>query len=230
MIESHEVRVLTVDGPSGAGKGTLCHLLARRHNWNYMDSGCLYRLLAFNALHEGVSLNDTKSLISLAAGLDVQFVFSSRGDCLVMSAGQDRGIELRSEQVGFAASTIAACPEVRMALLERQRQFRSPPGLVADGRDMGTVVFPDADLKIYLTATREARIRRRYIQLKEQGLIAKINGITQSLSQRDERDGCRSVAPLRPAKDAVIIENTRLGIEEVYAKVIELARDSGLFD
>lgn len=215
--------VITLDGPGGAGKGTIAKLVARHLGWHLLDSGALYRLTALSALKNDVGLEDEAALIKLAAGLDVEFLVTPELEIQVLLAGEDVGGQLRTEEAGAAASRVAALAGVRTALLERQRQFQQPPGLVADGRDMGTVVFPDAPLKIFLTASLEERARRRYNQLKEQGVSANIQSLLQELAERDERDANRKVAPLRPAEDAIILDSTELGIDEVFDRVVSLA-------
>lgn len=223
-----QVPVITIDGPSGSGKGTVASLVAKRLGWALLDSGALYRLTALAALRRGVSLDDIAGLAAVARGLDVRFDRDGNGHPRVLLDGVGVGSELRTEDCGEAASRVAAMPEVRAALLDRQHAFRSPPGLVADGRDMGTVVFPDAGLKIFLDASREARAERRYKQLKEQGLSANLRVLLDELARRDERDAGRSVAPLRPAADAVVIDSTSMGIDEVVETVMVLAAKRGL--
>jgi CMP/dCMP kinase len=215
--------VITLDGPGGAGKGTIAKLVARKLGWHLLDSGALYRLIALSALKNGVDLEDEAALALLAAGLDIEFLVTPELEVQVLLAGEEVGSQLRTEEAGAAASRVAALPGVRSALLERQRRFQQPPGLVADGRDMGTVVFPDAPLKIFLTASLEERAQRRYNQLKEQGVSANIQSLLQELAERDERDANRKVAPLRPAEDAIILDSTELGIDEVLDKVLSLA-------
>jgi len=215
--------VITLDGPGGAGKGTIAKLIARKLDWHLLDSGALYRLIALSALKTGVDLGDEAALALLAAGLDIEFLVTPELEVQVLLSGEEVGSQLRTEEAGAAASRVAALPGVRSALLERQRRFQQPPGLVADGRDMGTVVFPDAPLKIFLTASLEERAQRRYNQLKEQGVSANIQSLLQELAERDERDANRKVAPLRPAEDAIILDSTELGIDEVLDKVLSLA-------
>ncbi len=220
--------VITVDGPSGSGKGTISRLLARELGWHWLDSGALYRLLALAAQRHGVSLDDAAALADLARHLDVRFVDDDGGEPRVLLEGEDVTRDLRTEQTGAAASRVAALPAVREALLDRQRAFRRPPGLVADGRDMGTVVFPDAELKIFLTASAEERARRRHKQLKEQGFEASMDALFRDILARDERDARRAVSPLRPAADAVVIDASDLSIDEVMARVRALVRERGL--
>src|SRR5476649_333742 len=217
--------VITVDGPSGAGKGTLCKALAEALEWRLLDSGAIYRVLALAALHHQVDIVSEEALVPLAAHLDVRFV-AQDGQLKVILEGEDVSNEIRTETVGNTASQAAAFPRVREALLARQRAFREAPGLVADGRDMGTVVFPDAVLKVFLTASAEARAERRHKQLKEKGIDANIHTLLQELHERDERDSARSTAPLRKAADARELDSTGLGIDEVVRQVLEWHRQN----
>ena len=222
------IPVITIDGPSGSGKGTISLIVAQRLGWNLLDSGALYRLLALAARQAGISLGNEAALAVLAKKLDVQFVAGTQGQShaqnQVMLEGQDVGALLRSEQCGNDASKIAALPAVREALLDRQRAFRALPGLVADGRDMGSVIFPDADLKIFLTASAETRALRRHKQLKDKGVDVKIPDLVEEIAERDERDSTRSVAPMAPARDAVVLDSSDLSIEQVVARVMDLWR------
>lgn len=222
------IPVITIDGPSGSGKGTISQIVAQRLGWNLLDSGALYRLLALAACQAGIPLDNEAVLAVLAKKLDVQFVagtdVQSPSQNQVMLEGQDVGALLRSEQCGNDASKIAALPAVREALLDRQRAFRAPPGLVADGRDMGSVIFPDADLKIFLTASAERRALRRHKQLKDKGVDVKIPDLVEEIAERDERDSTRSVAPMAPARDAVVLDSSDLSIEQVVARVMDLWR------
>ncbi|OHC12248.1 MAG: cytidylate kinase [Pseudomonadales bacterium GWC1_66_9] len=213
--------VITIDGPSGSGKGTVAGLLARKLGWNLLDSGALYRLLAFAARNHGVDLTNEEALKVLAAHLDVQFVTSTeqRPQQIILE-GEDVTDAIRNEQVGAGASQVASLPAVREALLQRQHAFLEPPGLVADGRDMGTVVFPDAPLKVFLTARPEERARRRYQQLKDSGVDANLSSLLGEISKRDERDSKRSVAPLKPAPDAICLDSTELSIEQVVERIM----------
>lgn len=216
------INLITIDGPSGSGKGTVCHILAKKLNWNLLDSGALYRVLAFAALQEKISLDDQQKLAALALNLPISFASNGAGiDTLL--AGVNIGDKLRTETVGQAASQIASLQGVRDALLARQKAFRQPPGLIADGRDMGTVVFPDAQVKIFLDASAQERAQRRFNQLQEKGFDVNIAQILSEIKERDYRDRNRAVAPLRPADDALVIDSTSLTIDEVVNQVLELA-------
>ena len=213
--------VITIDGPSGSGKGTVAGRLATDLKWRLLDSGALYRLLAFAAANHGVALDNEPLLSKLAAHLDVQFVGATNGKAAsIILEGDDVTHAIRSEQVAAGASTVAALPAVRAALLERQRAFREFPGLVADGRDMGTVVFPDAPLKIFLTASAEERARRRYLQLKAKGDDVSLPRLLEEIRARDERDTQRAIAPLKPAADAIQLDSTELSIEQVLERIM----------
>lgn len=218
------IPVITIDGPSGTGKGTVSQRVSDTLQWHFLDSGALYRVLALAAKQHAVELHNSAALEVLAAHLDVQFKLASLGNTQVILEGSDVTEAIRTEECGSQASLIAAFSGVRVALLERQRAFREMPGLVADGRDMGTIVFPEAILKIFLDADNEERAKRRYQQLKEKGIQIKYAEVLQELIIRDKRDRERSVAPLVPAEDAIVIDTTRLSIEQVLASVLELAR------
>lgn len=218
--------VVTVDGPGGSGKGTISHLLAQRLGYRFLDSGSLYRLTALAALRRGISMDDSPALARLARELHVEFTTGEHGEPVILLDGEEAGTEIRTETCGGAASQVAADPAVRTALLDRQRAFAGPPGLVADGRDMGTVVFPDADTKIFLTASLEERARRRYKQLKDKGVSARFADLLNELARRDERDRNREVAPLRPADDAVILDSTGLSISEVLEQALACVQHS----
>ncbi|HGJ5855011.1 (d)CMP kinase [Arsenophonus nasoniae] len=211
--------VITVDGPSGAGKGTLCQALANKLGWQLLDSGAIYRVLALAALHHHVDIQSEEALVPLAANLDVRFEPSEK-ELAVMLEGEDVSNEIRSEIVGNTASLTATFPRVREALLRRQRAFRTKPGLIADGRDMGTVVFPDAPVKIFLDATPEERAHRRLQQLQEKGFDVKLSDLLVDIKERDYRDRNRLIAPLVPAKDALILDSTKLSIEEVIKQAL----------
>jgi CMP/dCMP kinase len=216
--------VLAIDGPSGSGKGTISRRVAEMLGWHLLDSGALYRLLAYAAELAGVSLDDATRLGSLACGLKVDFQQTPTGDERILLDGQDVTRAVRSEECGARASQLAVLPEVRTGLQALQRGFRQPPGLVADGRDMGTVIFPDAGLKIYLTASVSERAQRRYNQLKEKGFDANLHALLQDIAARDERDQSRSISPLKPADDAILVDTTGRSIQQVVETVISLAR------
>ncbi|WP_319537358.1 (d)CMP kinase [uncultured Vibrio sp.] len=217
---SSQTPVVTVDGPSGAGKGTLCMLLAEKLGFQLLDSGAIYRVLALAAIHHGVDTESEDALVPLATHLDVQFI--AEGDLVkVILEGENVSGELRKEETGMAASKVAALPRVREALLRRQRAFETAPGLVADGRDMGTVVFPHAQAKIFLDASAEERANRRLKQLQDKGLDVRFADLLSEIQERDDRDRNRPVAPLRPAEDALVLDSTSMSIDEVVEKALQ---------
>ncbi|KRW62194.1 (d)CMP kinase [Pseudomonas sp. TTU2014-080ASC] len=216
--------VITIDGPSGSGKGTIAGLLARKLGWNLLDSGALYRLLAFAAGNRRIDLTNEEAMKLLAAHLDVQFIAADGGqEQRIILEGEEVTGLIRNEQVGASASQVASLPAVREALLQRQQAFQELPGLVADGRDMGTVVFPGAPLKIFLTASAEERARRRYLQLKAKGDDVNLASLLEEIQARDERDSQRAVAPLKPAADAIVLDSTELTIEQVLERILHEA-------
>ena len=221
--------IATIDGPSGSGKGTISRAVAVRVGWHFLDSGALYRLVALAGLKRGLKPDDMEDHARLAASLDVRFDVRPDGGELVLLDGEVVTDEIRSEVAGQGASRVAAWPSVRSALLDRQRAFAKPPGLVADGRDMGTVVFPGAGLKIFLTATPDERALRRYKQLKDKGSDVSLAALSREITERDLRDSTRTVAPLKPAPDAVVIDSTGLTIDQVVEQVWRFAQECGLF-
>lgn len=216
---TEQAPVITVDGPGGAGKGTLCQLLAEKMHWQLLDSGAIYRVLALAALHHNVALEDEAGLVPLAAYLDVQFPVLD-GHVKTILEGEDVSKAIRTEQMGSAASKVAAFPRVREALLRRQRAFRLAPGLIADGRDMGTVVFPDAQVKIFLDASAEERAQRRLLQLQDKGFDVSFDRLLSEIQARDDRDRNRATAPLKAADDALVIDSTKLSITQVLEIVL----------
>lgn len=217
--------VITIDGPSGSGKGTVSRLLAEKLGWHLLDSGAIYRVLALAALHHDFSKSNEESLAALAVDLDVKFeAQEDDGLTHIILEGEDVTLTIRTEKVGNMASKIAALPRVREALLRRQRAFKENPGLVADGRDMGTVVFNDADAKVFLTASAQERADRRYKQLREKGFDANIEQLIGEIEERDKRDTERSVAPLLPAEDALYIDSTELSVEQVMEQILAFVR------
>lgn len=216
--------VITVDGPSGVGKGTLCQYLAQQLGWALLDSGALYRLTALAAQRRHLSLDAAVQVAQVAAQLNATFTPSAHGTLRITLDGAEVSGELRTEEAGAAASQVAALPQVRAALLQRQRAFRQAPGLIADGRDMGTVVFPDAPLKLFLTADPVARAARRHKQLIGQGMDASLDQLIAQIAERDARDSQREIAPLRAATDAEVLDTTDLNIAQVCAWGLRLAQ------
>jgi cytidylate kinase len=219
-----KVPVMTIDGPSGSGKGTVSRAAARALGWGLLDSGALYRLVALAGRQAGITLDDAPGLARLAESADIGFGSGSSGEEVVWLGGQDVTRAIRTEEAGNDASKVAAIPQVRAALLERQRRFAAPPGLVADGRDMGTVVFPGAEVKIFLTASAAERALRRYKQLKEKGVAANLAALSLEIAERDLRDSTRTASPLVASADAVLLDTTGMSVDTVVERVLEVAR------
>ncbi|MGO9426026.1 MAG: (d)CMP kinase [Steroidobacteraceae bacterium] len=219
-----KVPVLTIDGPSGSGKGTVSRAAARALGWGLLDSGALYRLVALAGRRRGIALGDAERLSQMAQQFDIRFGSGPAGEEIVWLDGQDVTGDIRTEGAGNDASKVAALPQVRAALLERQRRFAVPPGLVADGRDMGTVVFPDARVKIFLTASPEERALRRHKQLKEKGVAATLAALSLEIAERDRRDTTRSASPLVASADAVLLDTTGMSVDAVVESVLKIAR------
>ncbi len=217
-IPPRDIPIVTIDGPSGSGKGTVSYRVAKQLNWHLLDSGALYRLLALAAKKQALALTDTAALVKVAQAMEVEFALTGKDS--VHLDGVEVSAEIRNESCGEWASQVAAIPGIRAALLNRQRAFHQIPGLVADGRDMGTVVFMQAKAKIYLTAAAEERAQRRLKQLKDKGLDVILGDLLLDINRRDERDAKRAVSPLRPAEDALVIDTTTLSIEAVVEKVL----------
>ena len=218
-----DVPIITIDGPSGSGKGTIARRVASQLGWHLLDSGALYRLVGLVAGRQRLDPANEAAHAHLAENLDVRFGMTDAGEEQIWLEDAEVSTLIRSEQAGDGASRVAVMPGVRAGLLQRQRAFARPPGLVADGRDMGTVIFPSAGLKIFLTASPEERARRRYNQLKDKGLDANLAALSLEIAERDRRDASRAVAPLKPADDAVIVDSTSMTIDAVVARVLELA-------
>jgi cytidylate kinase len=221
--------IVTIDGPSGSGKGTVSRLLAQRIGWRLLDSGALYRLVAYAGSLEGLAEDDTDGHARLAERMNVVFSADADGDERIMLNGREVSAAVRSESAGAGASRVAAWPAVRAALLDRQRAFAGRPGLIADGRDMGTVVFPQAALKIFLTASAEERARRRYNQLKEKDSGVSLAALSLEIAERDRRDSTRSVAPLVPADDAIVLDSTAMSAAQAMDEVFACGRERSLW-
>jgi cytidylate kinase len=221
--------VVTIDGPSGSGKGTISRAVAERVGWHLLDSGALYRLVALAGKLKGLDPQDAEAHARVALSMDVVFSAAPDGGERVLLDGREVTAEIRSEEGGQGASRVAAWPPVRAALVERQRAFAEPPGLVADGRDMGTVIFPEAPLKVFLTASAAERAQRRYKQLKDKGSDVSLPALSREIAERDARDSTRAVAPLKPASDAAVIDSTALTIEQVVDRVLALGASRSLW-
>jgi CMP/dCMP kinase len=219
------IPVMTIDGPSGSGKGTVSRVAAKKLGWALLDSGALYRLVALAGRRSGIDLGDAARLAELAQNVDIRFDSTPRGEEIVWLAGREVTHDIRTEVAGNDASKVAALPPVRAALLDRQRRFAVAPGLVADGRDMGTVVFPGAQVKIFLTASAEERAARRYKQLKEKGVAATLAALSKEIAERDERDTTRTISPLVASEDAVLLDTTGMSVEAVVERVLSVARE-----
>jgi CMP/dCMP kinase len=228
MASNSSAPIVTIDGPSGSGKGTISRAVARQLGWRLLDSGALYRLVAVAGLELGLRPDDVSSHVAAARNMSVTFG-TDLGDERVGLNGRDVTDQVRSETAGQGASRVAAWPEVRQVLLERQKAFAGPPGLIADGRDMGTVVFPAADLKIFLTASAAERAARRHKQLKDKGSDVSLAALSREIAERDLRDTTRAVAPLKPASDAHVIDSTGLSIEDVVERVLAIGRSRSLW-
>lgn len=219
-----QVPVITIDGPVSSGKGTVAAAVAKALGWHLLDSGAIYRVLGYHAQSQNVALDDAKALVKLAKNLPLAFQQNAAGEVQVFLADEDVGRTIRQESVGELASQVAVIPAVREALLQRQQDFAQLPGLVADGRDMATVVFQQAPLKIYLTASAEERAKRRYQQLSEKGFSANLSHLIEEIRARDERDTQRTVAPLKPAADAIVIDSTAMSVADVVNQILNEAR------
>jgi len=229
MSATMSAPVVAVDGPSGSGKGTVCRRLAQRLGWHLLDSGALYRLVAVSGQLAGLAVDDVAGHAALGRSMRVRFGVTAAGDECIDLDGREVTRLVRAEETGQGASRVAAWPEVRSALMQRQRAFVEPPGLIADGRDMGTVVFTAAALKIFLTASPDERALRRYNQLKDKDSGVSLAALSREIAERDLRDSTRSVAPLRPASDAFVIDSTGVPVDEIVERVIELGRSRALW-
>jgi len=217
------VPIMTIDGPSGSGKGTVARAAARSLGWGLLDSGALYRLVALAGRRANIGLGDGPGLAALAVNFDIRFGSDPSGEEVVWLDGDEVTRDIRTEMAGNDASKVAALPLVRAALLERQRRFAVPPGLVADGRDMGTVVFPQAQIKIFLDASAEERAQRRYKQLKQKGVAANLAALSREIAERDQRDSTRAISPLIASADAISLDTTGMGADEVIGRVLQIA-------
>jgi cytidylate kinase len=226
---SQTIPIVTIDGPSSSGKGTISRIVAARVGWHLLDSGALYRLVALGGIQRNLDPDDVEEHVAVAKAMKVRFGSVGDGEEQVLLEGQDVTRKIRTEEAGAGASRVAAWPAVRAALTDRQRAFAQAPGLVADGRDMGTVIFPEARLKVFLTASAEERAQRRHKQLIEKGSAASLAALSREIAERDLRDSTRQVAPLKPAPDAHLLDSTGLSIEAVVERVLSLGRERDLW-
>jgi CMP/dCMP kinase len=228
-MSAPSIPIVTIDGPSSSGKGTISRIVAARVGWHLLDSGALYRLVALGGILKDLDPDDVEQHVAVARSMRVEFGSVGEGEEKVLLDGKDVTNKIRTEQAGAGASRVAAWPAVRSALTDRQRSFAQPPGLVADGRDMGTVIFPGAQLKVFLTASAEERAQRRHKQLIGKGSAASLAALSREIAERDLRDSTRQVAPLKPAPDALQLDSTGLGIEAVVERVLSLGRERQLW-
>jgi CMP/dCMP kinase len=228
-VAPNSIPIVTIDGPSSSGKGTISRIVAARVGWNLLDSGALYRLVALGGIMRRLDPDDVEQHVAVARAMRVEFGSVASGEERVLLDGKEVTGKIRTEEAGAGASRVAAWPAVRAALMERQRSFATPPGLVADGRDMGTVVFPGAPLKVFLTATAEERAQRRHKQLIGKGPAASLAALSREIAERDLRDSTRQVAPLKPAPDAHMLDSTGLSIEAVVERLLSLGRERHLW-
>jgi CMP/dCMP kinase len=228
-MNAPSIPIVTIDGPSSSGKGTISRIVAARVGWHLLDSGALYRLVALGGILKDLDPDDVEQHVAVARSMHVEFGSVATGDEQVLLDGKDVTNKIRTEQAGAGASRVATWPAVRTALTDRQRSFAKPPGLVADGRDMGTVIFPGAQLKVFLTASAEERAQRRHKQLIEKGSAASLAALSREIAERDLRDSTRQVAPLKPAPDALQLDSTGLSIEAVVERVLSLGRERQLW-
>jgi CMP/dCMP kinase len=228
-MSAPSIPIVTIDGPSSSGKGTISRIVASRVGWHLLDSGALYRLVALGGILKDLDPDDVEQHVAVARSMRVEFGSVATGEEKVLLDGKDVTNKIRTEQAGAGASRVAAWPAVRSALTDRQRSFAKAPGLVADGRDMGTVIFPGAQLKVFLTASAEERAQRRHKQLIEKGSAASLAALSREIAERDLRDSTRQVAPLKPAPDALQLDSTGLGIEAVVERVLSLGRERQLW-